>query len=269
MVEASKQDKVVVPIPDDLVESLAGKLGGSAEKILPYQWMDSLNKRKRLARMGISTPEELRMACREFLQYREAKKGIDRAVALERALVGNKHVGTDFFPTPKELCARMVEIACNKIGFPDRVSTPRFIEPSGGNGNIAEAIRAIGVEPDVVEISSSLREILEAKKFSVIGHDFLDVTGEFDCFCMNPPFGNNADILHVQHAYSLLAPAGVIVAIVGAGAFFRSGSVEQSFRDWLDEIGAEIEDLPDGTFTDRTLMATTGASAKLVTIVKA
>lgn len=267
MNEADRRDKPVA-VPDDLVDTLAEKLGKDADDTLPYFWVSALGDRKRLARMGITTPEQLRMACREFLQFREFGKGIDRAVQLERALIGTK-VGFDFFPTPKDLCARMVEMSGLQSGDPILVPAPRYLEPEAGNGNIAEAIRAAGVEPDVVELSAALREILEAKKFNVIGWNFMDVSGEWDCIIMNPPFGRNIDIEHVRHAYSLLAERGRIVAIIGSGAFHRSGKTEEDFRNWLTQLGAEVEELPNGTFNDRTLMATTGANARLVRITKA
>ncbi len=182
---------------------------------------------------------------------------------MERQLVGSK-VGVDFFPTPKALAKRMVEIATARLA-PDA----RVLEPEAGNGNIAEVLREVGFEPDVVELSSSLRDILAAKGFKIIGNDFLEVQGAYDAIVMNPPFGDGADIVHVRHAWSLLAPGGCIVAIVGEGAFGRSDRAAVAFRDWLEELGATQERLPAGTFMDRSLLVTTSANARLVTIHRA
>jgi hypothetical protein len=44
----------------------------------------------------------------------------------------------------------------------------RVLEPSAGSGNIADAARAAGAKVDAVEISSQLRELLEAKKHDVV-----------------------------------------------------------------------------------------------------
>jgi len=73
----------------------------------------------------------------------------------ERALVGQK-VGFDFFPTPKPLATRMAELADIKQG--DTV-----LEPSAGNGNLADAAREAGGNVDTLEISSQLRNVLALK----------------------------------------------------------------------------------------------------------
>jgi hypothetical protein len=65
-----------------------------------------------------------------------------------------------------------------------------------------------------------------------------------------------------------LQDGGRLVSIVGEGAFIRQGKVESEFRNWLGEVGADIEKLPQGTFIDSSLMATTGANARLITITK-
>lgn len=232
---------------------------GSAKRAIE-NIADRIQDYNRLQRMGIPDLPSLRAALREFLKFRAGRREADKAKQLERDLVGKK-VGVDFFPTPPELAGRMVEMAGVEPGM-------RVLEPSAGNGNIAEAIRDAGVEPDVAEISSSLREVLEAKGFSVVGQDFMDVDGEYDAIIMNPPFSDNQDIEHVRHAFDLLKPGGKLVAIMGEGAFFRGGKTENAFREWIDEQGADVEKLPEGTFTDRTLLNTTGANARLVVVKK-
>ena len=250
-----------IKVPGELVEPVFEKLQKTDQRI-PHYWVSTFERRTRLARMGITCAEQLRAACRELLLYREGVPKADRATELERLLVGSK-VGVDFFPTPSALAKRMVSIAIARLVEGDRV-----LEPSAGNGNIACEFRAAGYEPDVVEVSSSLREILEAKGFNLVGSDFLDVSGSYKAIVMNPPFGNGADIDHVQHAWSLLEAGGCIVAIVGEGAFIRTDRKAEAFRDWLEELGAEVEKLPEGTFNDKSLMVTTGANARLVTITR-
>ncbi|MEC4720463.1 hypothetical protein RY831_14975 [Noviherbaspirillum sp. CPCC 100848] len=255
--EAARKDRAI-EVQDELVDALFAKLDQRAETLMPHTWVSSRDTRKRLARMGIESGEQLRMAIREFLRYRENKEGANRAVELERALIGQR-IGIDFFPTPKLLAERMVGLAGVTQGV-------RILEPSAGNGNIAEAVRKAGVEPDVAEISSQLREILLAKGFNVVGWDFMDVTDRYDVIIQNPPFSN--DIQHVRHAYSLLQDGGKLVSIVGEGAFIRQGKAETEFRSWLNEIAVEIEELPQGTFHDSSLMVTTGANARLITVTK-
>jgi hypothetical protein len=250
-----------IKLPDGLAEQVVEKLKGtSQEHVVPWHWAEDIANAKRLKAMGIESPIQFRATLREFIQYRGTKPAADRAKELERSLVG-QNVGFDFFPTPKAVADDMVEQASIEPGM-------SVLEPSAGNGNIAEAIRAAGVTPDVVELSSQLREVLEAKGFKVIGQDFLQTEGQYDRIVMNPPFSNGADMEHVRHAYALLKPGGRVVAIVGEGAFGRSDKQATAFREWLDEHGATVEKLPVSTFTDRTLMNTTGANARLVVIDK-
>jgi 16S rRNA G1207 methylase RsmC len=120
-----------------------------------------------------------------------------------------------------------------------------------------------------VEISAALREILEAKGFEVLSTwDFLDLEpeGKYDRIVANPPFGNGDDIRHVRHAFEHLATGGRMVTIVGEGAFIRSDKAATEFRAWLDEIGATEERLPEGSFKDTALLATTGANARIVIV---
>jgi len=337
---------------------------------LPWHWPENLAKIKRLESMGITSLPELRAALREFVEYRGKRGTTDKAKQLERELIGNKGVGNDFFPTPKETAQRMVAEAGIEPGM-------SVLEPSAGNGNIAEVIRAAGVNPDVVEQSSRLREVLEAKGFNVVEHDFMDLqpindyfdpakmpyatwytdtmrryaktltreeiekrlgvvsgqsrsaadihrraierstsmqsnsqaraqsrnvvaalgqdridlsgaldiykfypehtkTGgnpvnyrQYDRIVMNPPFSNGQDAEHIQHAYELLKPGGKLVAIAGEGIFFRNDAKAMAFREWLDQVGGTSEKLPEGTFKDSSLMATTGANTRMVVVEKA
>ncbi|MFP3637521.1 methyltransferase domain-containing protein [Paraburkholderia sp. SIMBA_054] len=261
--EAYRDDRAGVSVPVELIEPVIDKLGRENPRLL-NNWGEIYARRKRLERMGIKTPEQFRAACREFLQYRQAREKADRATELERALVGKK-VGFDFFPTPKTVCSDLVARALRACPSPGK----RWCEPQAGNGNIATAMRDAGYEPDVAEISPALSEILVAKGFNVIGSDFLEIEGvEYDVIIQNPPFSNFADIKHARHAYSLLADGGVLVSIIGESAFFRNDAQAVQFREWLDEVDAEVEKLPQGTFLDKTLLQTTGANARVITIVR-
>lgn len=234
----------------------------SMQSVLGWYAPEVAARRARLHRAGIDGLEKLREAVRRFDALSAERTKVDPVKELERALVGNKNVGIDFFPTPKATAERMVEEADIEAGM-------RVLEPSAGNGNIAEAIRAAGVDPDVIEVSTTLREILEARKFKLVGSDFMEVKeGGYDRIVMNPPFGGGADADHVQHAYSLLKPGGRLVAIMSEGTFIRSDKKAEGFRAWLDGKGSS-EKLSDGTFLDKTLPNTTGVSARIVTIEKA
>lgn len=251
------------PMPLEWAQDALDKLAGTQlVRRLPWYWGEMIDRRKRLAAMGIENETMYRAALREFVAFRGKLSEADKAKLLERGLVGKK-VGVDFFPTPKAVADDMVERAGIEKGM-------RVLEPEGGSGNIAQAIRDAGAEPDVAEVSSTLREVLEAKGFNLVAHDFMEFAPDkpYDRIVMNPPFGGGADMRHVQHAYGMLAPGGRLVAIVGEGAFGRSDKQATEFRAWLDSIGAEVEKLPEGTFTDKTLLATTGANARMVVIDK-
>lgn len=222
-------------------------------------WLpDQVQTLNRLDKLGITTSEQLRAAIRELDSMREVAKGPDPVKQLERALIGKKIEG--FFPTPKNLVQQMIDNADIQAGH-------EVLEPSAGKGNIATEIKtsAPNATLDVVEYNSSLSAILDAKGFNVVGNDFLEHTKQYDRIVMNPPFENFQDIDHVKHAYDLLKPGGKLVAIMGASVKnSRKKAVE--FREWLDNAGSYIEDLPEGSFksSDRP----TGVSTVMVTIEK-
>lgn len=216
----------------------------------------------RLKSLGIESNEMLRALLREFIQYKEGVQEVDKVKTLERGLAGKK-VGIDFFPTPPSVCIEMVELAEITEGMD-------VLEPSAGNGNIADAIKNItGVVCDVCEVSSELRAILEAKGYNVVDFDFLSYEEKkYDRILMNPPFSNRMDAEHIRHAYSLLKPNGRIVAIAGEGVFIGSDKKAVEFKEWLDDVSSEVQKLPEKTFTDKSLYATTGANARLIVINK-
>ena len=224
--------------------------------------VEAVKRLGRLARMGIDSNDKLRMALTEYVMYRNGAKKPDPVKTAEMALVGQK-VGVDFFPTPKSLASRMAELAGVKEGM-------RVLEPSAGNGSLADAAKAAGGVVDTYEVSDTLRNILKLKGHNVAGHDFMDAAPEpkYDAVIMNPPFSNRMDAEHIQHAWGMVKPGGKVVAIAGEGVFFGSDKKAQAFRDWLDQNGADVEKLPEGTFLDKNLPSTTGVNARLIVLEK-
>ncbi len=220
---------------------------------------ENIARRDRLARMGIETVEQLRAALRELIELRSATEKEDPLKAKERELIGNKGVGIDFFPTPKPLAERLVDEAQIEKGM-------KVLEPSAGKGDIADAIKESGVNPDVVEMSSTLREFLELKKYNIVGRDFLEFEGEYDRIIMNPPFSKGMDVDHVNHAFKLLKPGGRIVAIMGEHPFFANDKKSKEFREWLDDVGYS-EKLTDA-FKGKEAFRQTGVNSRLVVIDK-
>lgn len=228
---------------------------------IPWYFTTVRERKARLKSMGIETPQEYRAALREFITLQQQPSKPNKIKELERSMVGRANDGLDFFPTPATIAQTMVETADIKEGM-------SVLEPSAGMGHIAENIRETGVSPDVVEMSSSRRELLELKGFNVVGQDFMDVTEQYDRIIMNPPFSDRRDIQHVRHAYDLLKPGGRLVAIMGEGSFFGSDKKATAFREWLEELNGTSEKLEEGTFLDKSLPVNTGVAARMVVIDK-
>lgn len=166
-----------------------------------------------------------------------------------------------YFPTPPDLVKRMLHEA-------DIQPSDKILEPSAGAGHIADLIRSEYPNNTLqcVEVWGKAVEVLQLKGHAVEQTDFLQYESSgWNKIIMNPPFNNLADIDHVQHAYSLLAEGGRIVAIMGNGFTFRQDKKTAAFRQWLETVGA-YADLPADTFkaSDRP----TGVKTCLVVIDK-
>lgn len=223
---------------------------------------ESIATAKRLYNIGINEGNyKNAVDAVEALGVKKREPTTEEKIAkAERDLaIGSKIEG--FFPTPKPLAKEMVQKADIRQGM-------TVLEPSAGNGNIADSIREEGTEPDVIEPYSTLRGILEQKKHNLIGSDFLEETGKYDRIVMNPPFERGQDMDHVQHAYELLKPGGRIVAIMSEGSFGRSDKKATAFREWLEEHNGTDEKLPEGSFTGKDSMRQTGVAARMVVIDK-
>jgi protein-L-isoaspartate O-methyltransferase len=190
----------------------------------------------------------------------------DLVKEIERELVGARIPG--FFPTPKTLAKRMVELA-------DVGPGELWLEPSAGSGNLAEAIGEAGANVVCVEYNFTLCRLLRAKGFErVHNEDFLKCSvalggDDYAGAIMNPPFENGQDIEHVRHAYNQIRNGGVLVAIMSNGPFFRQDKQAAEFRAWLETVNLEHEeDLLAGTFNHRDVTQRTGISAKLLVIRK-
>ena len=71
-----------------------------------------------------------------------------------------------------------------------------------------------------VEISPLHCKVLEAKGLNVVKADFLKWSSayQFDRIVMNPPFSEGRWQAHLEHAASMLAADGRLVAILPSGA---------------------------------------------------
>lgn len=225
---------------------------------------DDLAEGKRFVAAGIDGQEKLDQVKKDLEQYiegpseeilrqREIKK-------IETEFIGQKIPG--FFPTPKAVGKRMVEMADIEEGMD-------VLEPSAGKGDLAEVIKeqAPDANVKVVEWLDSLRKLLDKKGFDVVGDDFLEHKGQYDRIVQNPPFEKFQDIDHVKHAYGQLKPSGRVVSIMSEAPFFRSDKKAVEFREWLESVDGESEKL-DRVFKGAESFRQTGVASRIVTIDK-
>jgi type I restriction-modification system DNA methylase subunit len=65
---------------------------------------------------------------------------------------------------------------------------------------------------------------------------------------MNPPFSGLQDQAHIRHAYALLRPGGIVVSVCTPGFQYRQDARSRAFKAWLEDLDAEIQELPEGAF---------------------
>lgn len=222
----------------------------------------------RLQRMGIDNGSALRSALIELDSINSNLKAPSQKTTVEkmerdlkRKIRLNRNAFNDFFPTPQTISQDIVELANVEKGM-------KVLEPSAGNGELAQAITNAGGDLDVVELAGDLRAILEEKGFNLVGDDFLKYKSgpDYDRIVMNPPFSNDQDIEHIYHAFNMLKPGGRLVAITSSMAGDRANNKNKQFREWLDNLNAEERDLPSDAFMDS--LNPTGVNTKVITIEK-
>lgn len=142
------------------------------------------------------------------------------------------------------------EIAADMVKMVNLSPDSKVLEPSAGIGNIADEIRKVTPHVDCIEIVPSFCELLEMKGYNVVGNDFLefDNAGYYDAIIMNPPFSNNQDIAHLQHAYKLVKNGGVVICITSNHWTFASDKKSAKFREWIAEQDYFTIPLPNGSF---------------------
>jgi hypothetical protein len=218
------------------------------------EWIKSLN------RAGIHTPKEILSAIAEIKKVVKPEK-IDttkqRLNDLELEIIGMK--SGDFFPTPEPVCNRLIQLAAIEPNW-------RILEPSAGNGNIAEYITKYypEIQLDLVEINPTLREILELKGFNLVGRDFLEFNpnDKYHASIMNPAFCQLVE--HIYHAWELLLSGGILVSIVSESVFFNRKY--QKFKDWLDDNGAYVEKVDKNAFLSSN--NPTAVATRIVKLIK-
>lgn len=156
----------------------------------------------------------------------------------------------NFFPTPREIAERLIEMAEIKPG-------DLLLEPSAGHGAIADLF-PVQNEKLLIELNEYNCEVLKEKGYSVVQCDFLDTClKDIDKVIMNPPFTRQQDIDHIIRAYNSLKTGGILVSICSTSPFFRDNKKSIEFREFLESVDAEVFDLPEGTFKESGTMIAT------------
>lgn len=211
-------------------------------------------------KMGITSAEQL-AAAKELLASTGPKVDdtANKIRQLEYKIMGDK--STEFFPTPLPVVDTMLaELVAGGV------STGRLLEPSAGNGRIADSARDAGYEVDCVEINPTLREILELKGHNLVGWDFMNYDCHhdgYDAVLMNPPFSEEDD--HIGAAFQLLKPGGVLVAVASPKLKFHTSKRYTEFREFVEQYGGWV-DLPANTFAKE--LNSTGVATILITLNK-
>ena len=156
---------------------------------------------------------------------------------------------TAFFPTPPAV-AETLRTDARMPRIPR--TARRILEPSAGTGMLADAVidhcnqMGIAATLDVCEVLPRFRDVLTAKGFRLVGDDFLTYTAGdlYDVIVMNPPFAVDSDrlayVTHIERAWRMLAPGGVLLAIAPGGFTFRNDKRLHGLHEVVADHGAWI-----------------------------
>lgn len=226
----------------DLKEQLSSLMVDGQKLILPEQQLSLYTDIK-----GLLTKAGGKYSSKGYFEF---QKGIDVQQVFDDLLCGNTvnfKKDAQFFATPKARAERL----CDEVGD---IKGKRVLEPSAGDGAIADVARARGAE--VVTIENWQPNVLKLKEkgYAVIEKDFLTVDvegiGKFDAIIANPPFSKNQDIDHVMHMWQFLKPEGVLSSVISATAIDGKQKKQLEFQQFLDEHDAVIESVPSGEFKE-------------------
>lgn len=163
-----------------------------------------------------------------------------------------------FFPTPKKIAEKMCDLA-------ELTNRCTVLEPSCGRGDLADVIYSSGVGSILaIELNPDMQRYLSDKPYKTeTGIDFLEFAKQpdnhsrFDRIIMNPPFSKHQDVDHILTAYELLESNGILVSVISPSPFFREDKKSVMFRSWMQEINAEVIDVPEGAFKESGTMIRT------------
>jgi predicted RNA methylase len=182
------------------------------------------------------------------------------AIALAREtgeIFDPKLVG--YYPTPDALADALVAPLAIRPG-------ERVLEPSGGDGALARAVRRACPEAQIVCVDLLKPHVAQLREqgFEARAGDFLklglaEFGQPFDVVVMNPPYGGQGrpEIRHVLHALDLLRVGGRLGALLPNSLRYRQDGLTTALRAELERLGAVIQDNPHGSFESSGTMINT------------
>lgn len=180
----------------------------------------------------------------KFIFPNDAHPYIDRLMGGESVNIKKEF---QFYATPAPLAKYLVSIA-------EVNNYQTILEPSAGQGAIIKAIREkCSVNVDCCELMCINSKVLKKMEgCTLIAEDFLKLGrfGYYDRIIANPPFNKNQDIEHIKLMFKHLKTGGRLVSIASKHWQFSTRKKETDFRDWLEDVTAEILEIPHGAFSE-------------------
>lgn len=180
--------------------------------------------------------------------------GIDASEVLDGLISGKKvnfKKDFQFFATPAAQGEDLRDALALALGS---FEGKRILEPSAGDGALADLVRERGADVVVVEPWKVNALKLISKGYTPIEQDFLTLTkddlGVFDAIIANPPFTKDQDIDHVRHMFNFLEPGGSLSVIMST--VWQDGKTKKH-RDFLDFLATQnvtITPIKAGAFNE-------------------
>lgn len=160
-----------------------------------------------------------------------------------------------YYGTPAATGDYMVKLAEIKCGM-------KFLEPSAGRAALMNAIWRVCPEAKIdyfEAMPTNLKVLKELSNVAFLGEDFLKIktSKKYDRIIANPPFSKDQDQAHIRLMYDLLAPKGRLVTVSATHWQFANDKHSTAFREWIAKIGAQVIDVPAGTFKESGTMVPT------------
>lgn len=175
---------------------------------------------------------------------------LDDAQKVKDRLVGGEAINDkkkfQFFPTPEKIVDMLVEMA-------DVNESMTVLEPSAGQGAIADKIFSIGAHASMIELMPENVKVLNRKyNLGLFPTDFLSVNPEdhveYERVIANPPFTKNQDVDHVLHMYKFLSAGGILVSVMSKSWINGSQKKQIAFKKWLGSVDSEVTHVDEGEF---------------------